>query len=252
MTSFSASLRSIGDRKGLPATVHLDDDRLSINAGDHALGEWPLSEIHLEPIATGYRLDAEGEQILIELDDTEAFEMELHKKPPARATLPSAGNLMKSVDGRIDAAERRFGGLLPGMGVQQNHVWSGHWDPSTHGHPPRSRVDAPSDSRSTHSHSRGGDLHRHHAGLEVAPRSHDPYACPVVWRCNPRLWCLPRDTRQLGLSQDAPIADPALRRVLRVSLIGTRTRFPDPWFDPLRPARLWLPRHRHRDGAPVW
>ena len=113
MTSFSASLRSIGDRKGLPATVHLDDDRLSINAGDHALGEWPLSEIHLEPIATGYRLDAEGEQILIELDDTEAFEMELHKKPPARATLPSAGNLMKSVDGRIDAAERRFGGLLP-------------------------------------------------------------------------------------------------------------------------------------------
>ena len=113
MTSFSASLRTIGDRKGLPATVHLDDDRLRINAGDHALGEWPLSEIHLEPIATGYRLDAEVEQILIELEDTEAFEMELHKKPPARVTLPSAGNLMKSVDGGIDAAERRLGDLLP-------------------------------------------------------------------------------------------------------------------------------------------
>lgn len=113
MSSFSASLKTIGDRRGLPATVHLDDDRLSIDAGDHSLGKWSLSDIHLEPIATGYRMDAEGEQILIELQDTEAFELELHKKPPSRITRPSAGNLMKSVDSGLEAAEKRFGGLLP-------------------------------------------------------------------------------------------------------------------------------------------
>ena len=114
MSSFSASLKTIGDRKGLPATIHLDEDRLSISAGDHALGDWPLSEIHLEPIATGYRMDAEGEQILIELQDTEAFELELHKKPPrTRITLPSAGNVMNSVDSGIEAVEKRLGGVLP-------------------------------------------------------------------------------------------------------------------------------------------
>ena len=114
MSSFSALLKTIGDRKGLPVTVHLEDDRLSINAGDQALGDWPLSEIHLEPIATGYRMNAEGEQILIELQDSEAFELELHKKPPrTRVKVPSAGNLMKSVDSGIEAAENRFGGLLP-------------------------------------------------------------------------------------------------------------------------------------------
>lgn len=80
MGNFDASLKTIGDRKGLDVTVHLDGGRLAIDAGDEAIGDWSLDEIRLEPIPTGYRMSAEGDQILLELTDIEGFESELNSK----------------------------------------------------------------------------------------------------------------------------------------------------------------------------
>jgi len=83
MGTFTASLRSIGDVKSLPATVELNEGRIIIAAGSTEIGSWQLSDVHLEEIPTGYRMAAEGEQILIELRDTVAFATELsnqHKK----------------------------------------------------------------------------------------------------------------------------------------------------------------------------
>lgn len=77
MGTFSASLRAIGDVKSLPATIELSDGTLSIFAGDTEIGSWPLKEINLEEIPTGYRMAAEGEQILIELKDVSSFASEL-------------------------------------------------------------------------------------------------------------------------------------------------------------------------------
>lgn len=77
MGTFTASLRAIGDVKALPATVELSDGRLSIAAGSTEIGSWALSDIHLEEMPTGYRLAAEGEQILIELKDLNGFAAEL-------------------------------------------------------------------------------------------------------------------------------------------------------------------------------
>lgn len=73
MGTFTASLRAIGDVQALPATVVLEDGQLSIAAGTTEIGSWPLSEVHLEPIPTGYRMAAEGEQIIIELKDIDSF-----------------------------------------------------------------------------------------------------------------------------------------------------------------------------------
>lgn len=74
MGSFSASLRTIGDRRALPATVTIDDGRIVIQAGDQPIGDWSLQEIHLEPTGgSSYRMAAEGEHILIDVPDTEAF-----------------------------------------------------------------------------------------------------------------------------------------------------------------------------------
>lgn len=78
MGTFSASLRAIGDVKSLPAIVELADGILSIHAGDTEIGSWPLSEINLEETPTGYRLAAEGEQILLELKDLTSFATELN------------------------------------------------------------------------------------------------------------------------------------------------------------------------------
>ena len=83
MGTFTASLRSIGDVKSLPATVELNEGRIIIAAGAFEIGSWPLADVHLEEIPTGYRMAAEGEQILIELRDPTAFATELsnqHKK----------------------------------------------------------------------------------------------------------------------------------------------------------------------------
>lgn len=80
MGSFTASLRSIGDVRALPATVELSEGRLRIIAGTTEIGSWPLDEIRLEEIPSGYRMAAEGDQILIELKDVESFASELAKR----------------------------------------------------------------------------------------------------------------------------------------------------------------------------
>lgn len=114
MSSFSASLKTLGDRQGLPATVVLENDRLSIAAGDESIGDWSLDEIRLEPTPTGYRMAAEGEQLLIEMPDAEAFESELTKKGRGiKISLPDKDTLLKPVDKGLEAAEERWGALLP-------------------------------------------------------------------------------------------------------------------------------------------
>jgi hypothetical protein len=79
MGSFSASLKTIGDTRGIPATVELLEGRLSIKAGDSEIGDWPLEDVALEPTTTGYRLAAEGDQVLLEMSDSERFGEELEK-----------------------------------------------------------------------------------------------------------------------------------------------------------------------------
>ena len=114
MSSFSASLKTLGDRQGLPATVVLENDRLSIAAGDESIGDWSLDEIQLEPTPNGYRMAAEGEQLLIEMPDAEAFKSELTKKSRSiKVSLPAKDGLLKSVDKGLEAAEDRWGALLP-------------------------------------------------------------------------------------------------------------------------------------------
>ena len=114
MSSFSASLKTLGDRHGLPATIVLEENRLSIEAGEESIGDWSLDEIRLEPTPTGYRMAAEGEQLLIEMPNAEAFESELTKKSRAiKVTLTKKEAILKPVDRGLEAAEERWGSLLP-------------------------------------------------------------------------------------------------------------------------------------------
>lgn len=73
MGTYSASLRAVGDTSSVPATVHLEDGQLSIAAGKHEIGSWSLADIQLEPLPNGYRMAAEGDQIIIELKELDAF-----------------------------------------------------------------------------------------------------------------------------------------------------------------------------------
>ena len=73
MGTYTASLRAIGDTKPVPATLLLEDGQLAISSGDIEIGAWALNDITLEPIPTGYRMAAEGEQIIIEIKELDAF-----------------------------------------------------------------------------------------------------------------------------------------------------------------------------------
>lgn len=85
MGTFDASLRTMGDRTGLPATLTVLDGRLTIAAGDQEIGQWSLDEIRLEPTPTGYRMAAEGEQILLDIEKVDDFAQALNgKKQKAR------------------------------------------------------------------------------------------------------------------------------------------------------------------------
>ncbi len=80
MGTFDASLRTIGDRTGLAATLTVEKGRLMIAAGDQTIGDWSLDEIMLEQTPNGYRMAAEGEQILLDIPNVDEFDMALRGK----------------------------------------------------------------------------------------------------------------------------------------------------------------------------
>ena len=84
MSTFNVSLRTPGNNQGLSATVRLEDERLSITAGEHEIGEWPLSELRLEATGTGYRMMAEGELVILDFESVSAFERELAEASKTR------------------------------------------------------------------------------------------------------------------------------------------------------------------------
>lgn len=146
MGTYNASLRAIGDTKPVPATLLLEDGQLAINSGDVAIGAWSLSDISLEPIPTGYRMAAEGEQIIIEIKELDAFRDALangrfkrrqsrlrsttrsKSEKTAAATTATATTTTTSteskpqgfsqkglalIDGTLDKANKKWGSYLP-------------------------------------------------------------------------------------------------------------------------------------------
>lgn len=73
MGTFNASLRTIGDRRGLPAVVTLAERQISIQAGDEELGSWTLDEVELEESGNSFRLEVDGDRILIDFEDVAGF-----------------------------------------------------------------------------------------------------------------------------------------------------------------------------------
>jgi hypothetical protein len=96
MGTFSASLRAVGDVTALPATVEISEGRLTISAGSSEIGSWPLNEVSLQEIPTGYRMVAEGDQILIELKDVTSFSTALAASAKEKRGLIRKGGATKS------------------------------------------------------------------------------------------------------------------------------------------------------------
>ncbi|MGH3667485.1 MAG: hypothetical protein ACRDU7_04295 [Acidimicrobiia bacterium] len=73
MGQFQGSLRLPGDSRPLPATFHLTEGRLQVASGDHIIGDWSVDTIDISHVPEGVRVKAEGEVLLIEIADRDAF-----------------------------------------------------------------------------------------------------------------------------------------------------------------------------------
>ena len=73
MGQFQGSLRLPGDSRPLPATVQLSDGRLQVASGDHVIGDWPVDAIDISHVPEGIRVKAEGEVLLLDISDRDAF-----------------------------------------------------------------------------------------------------------------------------------------------------------------------------------
>jgi hypothetical protein len=76
MGKFNASLRLPGDSQALDAVVHVQEGRITVASGEHEIGDWELGRVELTRIPEGFRLESEGEVLLLDIPDRASFEEE--------------------------------------------------------------------------------------------------------------------------------------------------------------------------------
>ncbi|MGH3649695.1 MAG: hypothetical protein ACRDU9_03220 [Acidimicrobiia bacterium] len=64
---------------GFPLGVEVDltGERMIVTTAGNQLADWALDEIRIAPTPTGFRIDAEGEAVILNVTDTERFATEI-------------------------------------------------------------------------------------------------------------------------------------------------------------------------------
>lgn len=80
MASFDARLRLVG-QSGLPLGVEIDvtGERLLVMTGPQLLADWPLEEIEIAALPDGLHVQAEGEEIVLNVPEERRFIIELRQ-----------------------------------------------------------------------------------------------------------------------------------------------------------------------------
>ncbi len=80
MASFDARLRLVG-QSGLPLGVEIDivGERLVVMTGPRLLADWSLDDIKISALADGLHVEAEGEEIVLNVPEETRFIVELRQ-----------------------------------------------------------------------------------------------------------------------------------------------------------------------------
>ena len=89
MTAFDARLRVIG-QTGFPLVVEVDlsGKRMTVTAGETRLADWGLEEIKVVALPDGFHIEAEGEEVILNLADKARFAVEVGLRDADRAVYP--------------------------------------------------------------------------------------------------------------------------------------------------------------------
>lgn len=90
MGQFQGTLRLPGDSRPLPATVRFSEGRLQVASGHHIIGDWPVDAIDITHVPEGIKVKAEGEVLLLDISDRDAFAQAAasQTQKPKRLTVP--------------------------------------------------------------------------------------------------------------------------------------------------------------------
>lgn len=78
MTSFDARLRLLS-QPGLPLAVEIDltAQHMVVTVGGQKLADWPMDEIGVVARSDGFHIQAEGEEVVLNVSDGISFAREL-------------------------------------------------------------------------------------------------------------------------------------------------------------------------------
>jgi len=78
MSRFEARLRMYGDAgPPLGVAVDISDRRMHVKSGDTEVADWSMDEIRVSALEDGFHIRAEGEDIVLEVEDDARFAVEL-------------------------------------------------------------------------------------------------------------------------------------------------------------------------------
>ena len=63
---------------GLPLGVEIDltDERMTVKSGDSEVADWALEEIKISSRPDGFHIEAEGEEVIVNVTDDALFALE--------------------------------------------------------------------------------------------------------------------------------------------------------------------------------
>ena len=85
MGHYKGLLRVPGDEgPALDVSIDLDQERFRVTAGGSEIGDWAMEEIRVNALADGFHLRAEGEEVVLAIDEDAQFALDigLRSAPP--------------------------------------------------------------------------------------------------------------------------------------------------------------------------
>lgn len=83
----------------LEVVVNLADDRLHLSTGQTEVADWPISQIRVSALEDGFHIRAEGEDVVLEVEDDARFAVELGLRNAHPALRKRMGRLLRGEEG---------------------------------------------------------------------------------------------------------------------------------------------------------
>lgn len=99
MTAYQANLVIEGETTGpTPVLVDLTGDRMVMSIGEEEVAAWDRSEMRISAMPDGFHIRAEGEAIILDVEDEARFAVELGLRNAHPALRQKMAALLRSDD----------------------------------------------------------------------------------------------------------------------------------------------------------